>query len=38
MHWFKRFKNGDFDISNKECSERLAAVEENELQKDGKKS
>jgi len=38
MYWFKRFKNGDFDISNKECFGRSAVVEENELQKDRKKS
>jgi len=32
---FKRFKNGDFDINNKERSGRSAVVEE--LQKNGKK-
>jgi len=37
-NWFKWFKNGDFDISDKEYSGRLAAVEEDELRKDGKKS
>jgi len=35
---FKRFKNGDFDISDKEHSERPAAVEEDELRRYGKKS
>jgi len=25
MNWFKQFKNGDFDISDKERSERPAA-------------
>jgi len=34
---FKRFKNYAFDISGKERSKHLAAVE-NELRKDGKKS
>jgi len=33
-NWFKRFKIGDFDISDKE---RSAAVEKDELRKDGKK-
>jgi len=37
-NWFKQFKNGDFNISNKECSERPAAMKENKLRKDGKKS
>jgi len=35
-NWFKRFKNCDFDIDDKNI--RFAAVEEDELQKDGKKS
>jgi len=30
----KRFKNSDFDISDKEC---FAAEEKDELRKDGKK-
>jgi len=36
--WFKRFKNSDFDINDKEHSGRPAAVEEDELRKYGKKS
>jgi len=31
-NWFKRFKNGDFDISDKERSGRPAAVKEDKLQ------
>jgi len=37
-NWFERFKNDDFDISDKEHSGCLTAMEEDELQKDGKKS
>jgi len=33
---FKQFKNGDFDISDKECSGHPAVVKKDELQKDGK--
>jgi len=33
----KRFKNGDFDISDKKRSGSSAAMEENEFQKNGKK-
>jgi len=33
----KRFKNGDFNINDKERSGRLAAVKEDEIQKDRKK-
>jgi len=35
-NWFKRFKNGDFNINDEERSGRFAAVED-ELQKDGEK-
>jgi len=35
---FKRFKNGDFNISDKEHSGHFVAIEEDELQKDLKKS
>jgi len=35
---FKQFKNDDFDISDKERSERSAIMEEDELRKNGKKS
>lgn len=31
-NWFKRFKSGDFDISDKERSGRPAVVEEDKLQ------
>jgi len=36
-NWYKRFKNDDFDISDKERSGHLVSVEEGKLQKDGKK-
>jgi len=38
VNWFKRFKNDDFDISEKERSGRSAVVKEDKLQKDEKKS
>jgi len=37
-NWFKQFKNGNFDINDKECSGRPTAMEEDKLRKDGKKS
>jgi len=35
-NWFKRFKNDNFDISDKKLFDHPPAVEEDELRKDGK--
>jgi len=37
-NWFKQFENDDFDISDKVRSKHPATVEEDELQKNWKKS
>jgi len=34
---FKRFKNGDFNISDKKCSGHTTVVKKDELRKDEKK-